>query len=86
MANQKDEVLVGEITHYFGKIQVAVMKLSQPLKVGEEIRICGGETDFTQEVQSLEIDHQKLEEAKPGQSVGLAVKERVRPGYKVFKI
>jgi translation elongation factor EF-Tu-like GTPase len=85
MANQ-EEILIGEVTHYFGKIKVAIVKLSKPLKIGEEIKICGGETEFTQEVQSLEIDHQKLEEAKAGQSIGLAVKEKVHPGYKVYKV
>ena len=85
MANQK-EILVGEITHYFGKIQVAVLKLSKSLEVGDEIRIQGGEIDFTQEIKSMEMDHQKVKKAKAGQSVGLAVKEKVRPGYKAFKI
>ena len=85
MVDQK-EILVGEITHYFGKIQVAVLKLSKSLEVGDEIRIQGGEIDFTQEVESMEMDHQKVEKAKAGQSVGLAVKEKVHPGYKAFKI
>lgn len=85
MVNQK-EILVGEITHYFGKIQVAILKLSKSLEVGDEIRIQGGEIDFTQEVKSMEIDHQKVKKAKAGQSVGLAVKEKVHPGYKAFKI
>ncbi len=85
MVNQK-EILVGEITHYFGKIQVAVLKLSKSLEVGDEIRIQGGEMDFTQEVKSMEVDHQKVKKAKAGQSVGLAVKEKVHPGYKAFKI
>ncbi len=85
MVDQK-EILVGEITHYFGKIQVAVLKLSKSLEVGDEIRIQGGEIDFTQEVKSMEMDHQKVEKAKAGQSVGLAVKEKVHPGYKAFKI
>lgn len=85
MANQ-EEVLIGEITHYFRKIQVAVLKLSKSLEVGDEIRIQGGEIDFTQKVESMEMDHQKVKKAKAGQSVGLAVKGKVHPGYKAFKI
>ena len=85
MANSK-EILIGEVTHFFGKIGVAVLKLTKPLAVGDEIKIQGGETEFTQKVKSMEIDHQKIEKAKKGQSIGLKVEEKVRPGYKVFKI
>lgn len=79
--------LIGEITHYFGKISVAVIKLSKPLKTGETIRIAGGEgVDFTQVVESMEIDHQKVDKAKSGDSVGLKINERAREGYKVYKV
>ena len=57
--------LIGEVTHYFGKIGVAVIELSDTLKVGDKIRIIGGEgTDFTQTVKSVEVDHEKAQEAK----------------------
>lgn len=79
--------LVGKITHYFSNIGVAVIELSDVLKVGDTIRIVGGETtDFTQGVDSMEIEHQKVEEAKSGDSAGLKVKEKVREGYKVYKV
>lgn len=79
--------LIGKVTHYFGKIGVAVIELSAPLKVGDTIRIIGGEsTDFTQEVESMEMEHEKIEKAKKGDSIGLKVKEKVREGYKVYKI
>jgi len=78
--------LIGEVTHYFGKIGVAVIKITSSLKAGEEIRIAGGETDFNQTVESMETDHKKVEQAKSGDSVGLKVKEKVREGYKVYKL
>ena len=79
--------LIGKITHYFGNIGVAVIKLSGVLKVGDSIRIIGGEdTDFTQTVESIEIEHQKVEVAKAGDSVGLKVGQKVREGYKVYKL
>jgi len=79
--------LIGEVTHYFGKIGVAVIKLKDTLSVGDEIRIVGGEaTDFTQKVESMEIEHEKIQKAKAGDSVGLKVKEKVREGYKVYKL
>jgi putative protease len=78
--------LIGEVTHYFGKIGVAVIKITDDLKTGEEIRIAGGEIDFNQIVESMEADHKEIEQAKSGDSVGLKVKEKVREGYKVYKL
>lgn len=78
--------LIGKITHYFSNIKVAVIDLSSALKVGDEIRIVGGEeTDFNQEVDSMEYEHEKVKKAKKGDSVGMKVKEKVREGYKVYK-
>ena len=78
--------LIGEITHYFGKISVAVIKLTDVLKVGDEIRIAGGDVDFTQKVDSIEVEREKIEQAKSGDSVGLKVEQKVRDGYKVYKL
>jgi len=78
--------LVGILSHYFSKIGVAVIDLSDTLKVGETIRIVGGNTDFNQTVDSMEVEHQKVQEAKKGESVGMKVNEKVREGYKVYKI
>lgn len=78
--------LIGKISHYFGKIGVAVIKLSDTLKVGDNIRIAGGEVDFTQVIDSLEIEHEKVETAKKGDSVGLKVSQKVREDYKVYKL
>lgn len=86
MEEVSKEKLIGKITHYFGKIGVAVIKLEDGLKVGETIRIVGGDTDFTQQVESMEIEHQKIKEAKAGDSVGLKVNQKVREGYKVYKV
>ncbi len=77
---------IGKIIHYFSNIGVGVIELTDKLKVGDEIRIVGGETDFTQPVDSMEVEHEKVKEAKPGDSVGLKVNEKVREGYKVYKV
>lgn len=84
--NLEEGKLIGRITHYFGNIGVAVIELSGKLKAGETIRIVGGETDFTQTVESMEVEHQKVEEAKKGDSVGLKVEQKVREGYKTYKV
>ncbi len=78
--------LVGKIAHYFGNIGVAVIELSDALKAGDTIRIVGGAADFTQAVESMEMDHKKIETAKAGDSVGLKVGQKIREGCKVYKI
>ena len=87
MVKEKEEgKLIGKITHYFSNIEVAVINLSAPLKEGDTIRITGGqETDFEQEVESMQIDHEKVKSAKKGDSVGMKIAEKVHEGYKVYK-
>lgn len=79
---------IGEVTHYFDNIKVAVIELNKgSLKVGDEMRIAGGEdTDFTQEVESMEIDHESVKKAKKGDEVAIKVDEKVRTNYKVYKL
>ena len=86
MPEEIEGKLIGKVAHYFGHIGVAVIDLSDKLKAGETIRIIGGETDFSQEVKSMEVDHQKINEAKKGDSVGLKIEQKVREGYKVYKV
>jgi putative protease len=78
---------IGKISHYFSNIEVAVIELTAPLKMGDTVRVVGGqETDFEQEVASMQIDHEEVKSAKKGDSVGTKVKEKVHEGYKVYKI
>lgn len=87
MAKKEEGKLIGKISHYFSNIGVGVIDLTAPLKEGDEIRIVGGEeTDFTQQVDSMQIEHEKVKSAGKGDSVGLKVKEKVREGYSVYKI
>ena len=84
---QKQDKLIGKISHYYSNIGVAVIDLTGALKVGDSIRIVGGEnTDFTQEVDSMEIDRKKIKTAKSGSSIGLKIKEKAREDYKVYKV
>ncbi len=78
---------IGRITHYFSKIGVAVIEItSGSLKIGETIHIKGHTSDFTQTVDSMQEEHEPIEEAKAGMSVGMKVKEAVREGDKIFKV
>ena len=84
---KKEGKLIGKITHYFSDIEVCVIELLGALKEGDEIRVIGGEdTDFTQSVGSMQVDHKKVKTGKKGDSIGLKVKEKVREGYKVYKV
>jgi putative protease len=81
-----DKKPVGEITHFFTNINVAVIKLSGTLKAGEKILIEGATTNFEQAADSMQIEHKEVKEAKKGDSIGLKVKERVREGDKVYRV
>lgn len=78
---------IGVVTHYYGKIGVAVVKLTgKLLKVGQTIHIQGHSTDFVQEVSSMQIEHKNITEAKKGEEFGLKVDQKVKGGDKVFLV
>ncbi|MHC1610103.1 MAG: translation elongation factor-like protein [Candidatus Methanospirareceae archaeon] len=81
-----EKKLIGKVTHYFSKIGVAVVELSEDITVGDRIRVEGATTSFEQIVDSMEIENKKVETATAGQSIGLKVKERVRPRDSVYKL
>tara|TARA_Y100000310_G_scaffold344076_1_gene454976 strand:+ start:3512 stop:3760 length:249 start_codon:yes stop_codon:yes gene_type:complete len=79
------EKQIGEVTNYFDHVKAAAIRLKAGLKVGDSVHITGGETDFEQEIESMQVDRKDVEKAKKGDEVGIIVKEKVRKGYKVFK-
>jgi hypothetical protein len=76
--------IIGVITHYFPKVNAAVVKLKRPLKIGEPIWIKGKLTDFRQTAGSMQIDRKPIEAARAGQEIGLQVFREVRPGDCIF--
>lgn len=76
---------VGRVSHYYSKIGVSIIDLEGALKVGDNISIKGAKTDFTQTVTSMQIEHQNIDEAKAGDSIGLKVDDVVREGDAVYK-
>lgn len=77
---------VGKITHYYDKIGVAVVELTGSLAVGDTIRISGHGTEFTQKVESMQIEHEGIQEAKKGQNIGLKIEQEVKDGDEVYKV
>jgi len=80
------EELVGKITHIFTKINVAVVKLSAELCVGDRIKIKGKGIEFEQSVQSMQIEHQNIEKASAGQEIGLKLDQPAKEGCEIYKI
>lgn len=79
-------IRIGQVTHYYDRLNVAVLALTEVIRLGDTVHILGHSTDFQQEVASLQIEHQPVSEAKPGQDVALKVAQRVHPHDAVFKI
>jgi putative protease len=85
LTKQEKADLIGKVTHYFPKVRAAVIKLKVPLTVGDKIKIKGHTTDFTQNVNSMQIDRVPINSAKKGDEIGVLVISRVRRNDTVFK-
>ncbi len=77
---------VGRISHFFTKINVAIIEVADTISVGDRIFIKGPTTDLEQTVDSMEIEHAKVQQAEAGQSIGMKVNARVRESDIVYKI
>jgi putative protease len=85
-AKPVEKELVGRITHFFTAISVAVIELSETIKVGDKVSIEGATTNFEQKIDSMQIHNKAVKEAKSGEAIGIKVKERVREGDQVFRL
>ncbi len=77
---------VGKVVHYYDRIGVAIIELSDTLRSGDRIKIQGNKTEFEQVVQSMQMEHADTREAHSGQTVGLKVAERTNEGATVSKM
>jgi selenocysteine-specific translation elongation factor len=84
MADEKK--LIGKVTHFFSKINVAGIQLSDTLKVGDKISIEGATTNFEENIDSMQIDNKSVDEAKAGDLIGIKVKDKTRVGDNVYLI
>ena len=76
---------VGKVSHFYNKINVAVIEVKGTISVGDQIFIKGPTTDIKQTVDSMEIEHEKIKQATAGHSVGMKIKGRVRENDIVYK-
>jgi putative protease len=80
------ETQVGKIVHFYDKISVGVIELSGNLKVGDKIHIQGAHDDFEQDIDSMQLEHEKIESGKKGQAIAIKVDQPVHRNDKVLKV
>jgi hypothetical protein len=83
--SEEKVVEIGHITHFFPKISVAILELTAALSVGDHILVKGPSTDFEQAVDSMQIEHQNIQRAEGGQSVGLKLAQQAKVRDTVYK-
>lgn len=76
MANKE----VGKVSHWYGKIGVAVVKLSGTLKVGDQIKVRRGDQEFDADIISLQVDHKDVPSAKAGEEVAIKLPQKAKEG------
>lgn len=77
---------IGKIEKYFSHVGVGVVNLKESLRLGDTIHVKGHTSDFTQDVESMQIEHASVQEAGSGDSAGLKLKDRARPGDTVYLV
>lgn len=81
------EEKIGQVIKYFAKPMVAAVEITAGvIRVGDRLHFAGHTTDFETLAASIQEEHTSLEEARPGQLVGIKVPDRVRAGDQVFKV
>jgi putative protease len=76
---------IGKISHVYDRIGVGVVKLANPLSVGDTITVKRGEQEFSQVVESIQIEHENIAKAKKGQTVGLKLAQPIKEGAVIVK-
>lgn len=82
----EEKKLVGKVTHYYSKIDVAIVELDSEIEHGDEISIEGPTTDIQQVVDSMQAEHKPVMTGRKGDSIGLKVKDKVKSGDHVYRI
>lgn len=79
-----EEKPIGEVTHFYGNLGVAIVKFNKEVAAGSELHFKGVTTDFTETAKSMQFDHKPIESAPKGKEVGIKVKGKVREGDLVY--
>jgi len=76
---------IGKVTHYYDKIGVAVVKLTDKVSVGDTIKIKRGDEEFEEEVKSMQVEHENIEKAKKGDEIAIKISQPTKEGAGVYK-
>jgi len=79
------EQAIGTVTHYFSHLSVAAVSLTDTLRTGDRIHIQGHTTNLAQTVDSMEVDHARVDSAGPGDDVALHVDDHVRDHDRIYR-
>ena len=74
---------VGKVTHWYDKISVAVVKLTKGLKVGDSIKVKHGESEFGDEVSSIQLNHEPIKSGKKGDEVAIKLSQKASVGSEI---
>lgn len=85
MPKNSEQKPIGEVTHYYSRLEVAIVKFNKPVEIGAKVHFKGATTDFEETISSMQYDHKPVDKAKKGQEVGIKVREKVRQGDKVYE-
>lgn len=77
---------IGKVTHYFDKAMVAVIRLNDKVVVGDTVKFVHGENEFTQTIDSIEVEHKKIQSGKKGEEIAVKVNQETHENAKVYKI
>ena len=77
---------IGVVTHYYDKIEVAVIKLLAPLKVGDTVKFSGYDQEFNQQVTSMQLEHAAVEKGKKGQEIAIKVDKKVKDKDRLYLV
>ncbi|MDP3052059.1 MAG: hypothetical protein Q8N42_00970 [bacterium] len=77
---------IGKVTHFFDKISVMVIKLTDKLAVGDTIKIKHGDEEFEEKVESMQVEHENISKAKKGDEIAIKVSSPTKEGAAVYKV
>ncbi len=77
---------IGKVTHFFDKISVMVIKLTDKLAVGDTIKVKRGDEEFEEKVESMQVEHENISKAKKGDEVAIKISSSTREGAAVYKV
>ena len=79
-------MMKGKVTHYFGKVEVAVVKMECDLKIGDTLHFLGRDIDFKQKIESMEIEHEQIEKVEAYQEVAIKIDHKVNKYTVIYKV